>query len=106
MPEVSDVSSIAGARLQSLVFRKYVLGLGWRILMKPDGSVDVQASSDRKLGAAQASCDAVLAQLDSLVDCLEVTTPLNTVSNQFVSMYYQWHNACCICTSTLQTAWR
>lgn len=71
--------------MQSLVFRKYVLGLGWRILMKPDGSVDVQACSHGKPGAAQASCDAVLAQLDSLVDCLEVTTTLNTGPTQFVS---------------------
>lgn len=64
---------IAGARLQSLVFKKYVLGLGWRIAMKPDGSVKVQ-SGDAILPAAQACCEAVLCQLDSLADCLEVNT--------------------------------
>ena len=65
---------VAGARLQSLVFKKYVLALGWRIAMKPDGSVRVQ-SGDALLPSAQACCEAVLCQLDSLADCLEVNAP-------------------------------
>ena len=59
----------AGARLQSLVFRKYVLGLGWRICMKPGGAVLIEASGS---ASSTAVCNAVLAQLDSLADCLEV----------------------------------
>ena len=63
----------AGARLQRLVFMKYVLGLGWRICMKPDGSASIQ--SGRAMSppaAAPACCKAVLCQLESLADCLEV----------------------------------
>ena len=59
----------AGARLQSLVFRKYVLGLGWGICMKPGGAVLIEASGS---ASSTAVCNAVLAQLDSLADCLEV----------------------------------
>ena len=60
-----------GCRVWSL--KSNVLGLGWRIAMKPDGSVKVQ-SGDAILPAAQACCEAVLCQLDSLADCLEVNT--------------------------------
>lgn len=63
----------AGARLQSLVFKKYVLGLGWHIATRPDGSVEAKSGSALPpRAAAQACCEAVLCQLDSLVDCLEV----------------------------------
>ncbi len=53
------------------MFKKYVLALGWRIALKPDGSVKVHPSNAQP-PAAQACCEAVLCQLDSLADCLEV----------------------------------
>ena len=50
-----------------------MLGLGWQIRMKPDGSVECQSSGAAVMpAAAQACCEAVLCQLDSLADCLEV----------------------------------
>ena len=50
-----------------------MLGLGWQIRMKPDGSVAIRSSGAAVMpAAAQACCEAVLCQLESLAYCLEV----------------------------------
>ncbi len=69
-----DRGECAGARLQSLVFRKYVLQLRWRVQVRPDGSAAVD--NQRQLSEADAeeeSFQAALAHLQSLANCLEVT---------------------------------
>ncbi|BDA45482.1 probable thyroid adenoma-associated protein homolog [Coccomyxa sp. Obi] len=64
--------SDAGARLQSLVFRKYVLRLMWRVQIKPDGSAAVQDRVNLSEAAAEEECfQAAVAHLQSLADCLE-----------------------------------
>ncbi|KAK9842206.1 hypothetical protein WJX81_000582 [Elliptochloris bilobata] len=58
----------AGARLVSLVFHKYVLGLGWQITCLPGVSV---TAAPPPPGASGGTFEAALAFLDSLVAQLE-----------------------------------
>lgn len=56
----------------SLVFQKYVIGLGWRVTCLPDGSAAVAAPGP---GSERATFEPALACLESLVVQLEVRAP-------------------------------
>lgn len=63
-----------GARLQSLVFRKYVLRLTWKVRMRPDGSADVDDQQRlSEVDAEEESFRAAVSHLQSLTDCLEAS---------------------------------
>lgn len=70
----------AGARLQSLVFRKCVLQMHWGVRVLPDGGAHISAHTPSKDSGSAGSCTdadeavfrAAMLHLESLTDCLEV----------------------------------
>lgn len=59
--------------MQSLVFRKYVLRLQWRVEVQADGGVIVEErQSDTETDQDDALLQAAMQHLQSLTDCLEV----------------------------------
>lgn len=69
----------------SLVFQKYVIGLGWRIACLPDGSATVEAPGP---GTKLATFEPALACLESLVVQLEVWPSPNAVVQARFSTQY------------------